>query len=120
MNKLLSFNILIMKELIILCLVIILIILLSNLQTILSENFSGIGNNHNCPPFSVSHNPFNSHMSHVKGWCTEKNYDSLINPDDFDSFEKSPVKCQGDYSIISGKESVALKSKTFCKKPTIY
>ena len=60
-----------MKELIIVCLVIMLIILISNLQRILTENFSGVKNNHNCHPFSVTHNPLNSYMTHVKGWCTE-------------------------------------------------
>lgn len=108
-----------MKELIIVCLVIMLIILISNLQRILTENFS-VKNNHNCPPFSVTHNPFNSYMTHVKGWCTERNYSSLMNPDDFDSFEKSPIKCPSDYSRVSAKESSMFKSKAYCKKPTVY
>ena len=120
MNKLLSFNILIMKELIILCLVIILIVLINNLQKILTEKYSNINNMHNCPPFSVAHNPYNSHMTHVKGWCTERNHSSLMSPGDFDSFEKSPIKCPSDYSRVSAKESSSLKSKTFCKKPNVY
>ena len=109
-----------MKELIIVCLVIMLIILISNLQRILTENFSGVKNNHNCHPFSVTHNPLNSYMTHVKGWCTERNYSSLMNPDDFDSFEKSPIKCPSDYSRVSAKESSTFKSKAYCKKPTVY
>ena len=119
-SKIISFYLLIMKELLILCLIIIIILLLINLQRILTENFSGLNNPHNCPPFSVTHNPFNSHLTHVKGWCTERNYDSLKNPDDFDSFEKSPIKCPSDYSRVSAKESSSFKSKAYCKKPTVY
>lgn len=109
-----------MKELIIICLVVILIVLIGNLQRILRENFSGLDNRHNCPPFSNTHNPYNSFMSHTKGWCTDKNYDTLVNPDDFDSFEKSPIKCPSDYSRVSAKESASFKSKAYCKKPTVY
>lgn len=106
-----------MKELIVLCLIIIIVLLLTNLQRILTENFSNL---HNCPPFSATHNPYNSYMTHVKGWCTERNYSSLTNPDDFDSFEKSPIKCPSDYSRVSAKESSGFKSKAYCKKPTVY
>lgn len=109
-----------MKELIIVCLLIILIILINNLQGHLKENFSKIDNYHNCQPYSVVHNPFNSFMTHTKGWCTEKSYDKRMSPDDFDSFEKSPVKCPSDYARVSAKESASFKSKAFCKKPTVY
>ena len=107
-----------MKELIILCLIIILIILLNNLQKILTEKFSNINNYHNCPPFSDNHNPKNSHMTHVKGWCTNNSYDSEINDVDYDSFEKSPIKCPSGYTRISAKESSLLNAKSYCKEPS--
>lgn len=108
------------KVLIICCLLIILVFLIGNLQNILTESFSNISNIHNCPPFSVTHNPYNSFMSHSKGWCTDKSYSIRINEDEFDSFEKSPIKCPADYSRVSGEESSLFKTKAFCKKPTVY
>ena len=108
-----------MKELIIVCLIIMLVILLNNLQKILTEQFSNL-NNHNCPPFSVTHNPHNSYMTHVKGWCTTKDYNTEINEeDDFDSFEKSKVKCPYNYSRISANESSLSQSKAYCKTQTL-
>lgn len=120
MNNFLYLYISMKKVLIIFCLIIILVFLIGNLQNILNESFSNIGNIHNCPPFSVTHNPNNSFKTHTKGWCTDKSYSIKINKDDFDSFEKSPVKCQPDYSRVSGNESSLFNSKAFCKKPTIY
>ena len=109
-----------MKEIIIFCLIIILVMLISNLQKQLSEEFTGLNNYHNCQPYSVVHKPFNSYMTHTKGWCTENSYNKTMSPDDFDSFEKSPIKCQSGYSRVPAKESASFKSKAFCKKPTIY
>ena len=109
-----------MKELIILCLLVILIILIVNLQNQLTEKFRDVNNYHNCQPYSVVHKPSNSFKTLTKGWCTEKSYDIKVNPDDFDSFEESPVKCQPNYSRVSPQESATFKSKAFCKKPKVY
>ena len=120
MNNIFYLYISMKKELIICCLLIILVFLIGNLQNILNESFSNISNIHNCPPFSVTHKPHNSFMTHSKGWCTDKSYSMKMSPDDFDSFEKSPIKCPSDYSRVSGKESSSFNSKAFCKKPQIY
>ena len=74
-----------------------------------------IDNYHNCPPFSGVHNPYNSYASQAKGWCTTNSYQLMPVPDDYQSFEKSPVKCPGDSSRLSAEESIETDTKSFCK-----
>ena len=82
------------KELIICCLLIILVFLIGNLQNILNESFSNISNIHNCPPFSVTHKPYNSFMTHSKGWCTDKSYSMKMSPDDFNELFNISIKTE--------------------------
>jgi hypothetical protein len=107
------------KELIVLCLIIIAALLGYNLYLrIITEKFNtDIDNPHNCPPLSVPQPPFNSYMSPAKGWCTTNSYSPMPVPDDFQSFDKSPIKCPSDYSRISGKDSIKTEGKSFCRIP---
>jgi len=107
------------KELIVICLIVIALLLGYNLYIRISkETFTdNIDNPHNCPPFSGQHQPHNSYMSPAKGWCTSNSYQPMPVPDDFQSFEKSPIKCQSNYSRVKAKESINTESKSFCKIP---
>ncbi len=107
------------KELIVLCLLIIAALLGYNLYLrLIREKFDNhVDNPHNCPPFSGSHQPFNSYMTPAKGWCTSNSYSPMPVPDDFQSFEKSPIKCPSDYSRVSAKESIKTEGKSFCRIP---
>ena len=81
----------------------------------MTETFSGLNNFHNCPPFSVTHKPFNSYSSITKGWCTTNSYESDSTADDLSGFEKSPVKCPDKYSRVKPLESHKNLSKAYCK-----
>ena len=105
------------KNMLVLCLFVILFFLINNLYKKMIETFSSVKNLHNCPPFSVTHKPFNSFNTISKGWCTENSYDSDNNSDydDFSGFEKSPVKCQPNYSRVKPLNSHKGISKAYCK-----
>jgi hypothetical protein len=109
------------KELIVVCLVIILLLLGYNLYIRIIETFEDEKYNpHNCPPLTVNNDPFYSHMSPSKGWCTSNSYAQMPVKDEQPEFNKSPNKCPMDYSRVSGAESINSESKSFCKKPKVY
>ena len=109
------------KNILVICLLVILIILIHNLYRKMNETFSNISNSHNCPPFSVTHKPLNSYSSISKGWCTENSYDSDSDSDydDFSSVKKSNIKCPNNYSRVKPLDSQKNISKSYCKIATI-
>ena len=107
------------KLLLVICLLFLALLLGYNLYLrILREQFvEKVDNYHNCHPESSVHRPANSYMTHAKGWCTSNSYSPMPVPDDFQSFEKSPIKCPSDYSRDSAKESIKTEGKSFCRIP---
>jgi hypothetical protein len=111
----------IQEILLVICLIIIIVYLFVNLYNIVVKESFQTDNLHNCPPNSVLHNPYNSHNSLIKGWCTTNSYLSVSGDNiDTDSFNRSPVKCPASYSRASPLESHNSESKGYCKKPEVY
>jgi len=82
---------------------------------LIKETF--VESNHNCYPYTSVLNARLSFNSPSKGWCTTGDYDDLDEGEDDYSDSKKSSACgpSGKYHRISGKESMKLDSKAWCK-----
>ena len=73
--------------------------------------------NHNCYPYSSSHQAYNSCKNLSKGWCTLGKYGPIPDYDEISAYDRSPLKCPDKYVRLDAMSSYLNPDKSWCERP---